>query len=326
MTTSIVEYSKTEAALSELREQYGANVWVVDTPERMANAKKARNEIRKWRLDLEAERKRIKAPALEHCKAIDAEAKRITAELLALENPVADAIKEVEQAKKREEERLKREEEERIIKARAEIDRIRNVPVGLIGADIGAVHTAAEELKSLDLSWLAEFSGVGQAARDEAVGKLRALYVEMKKQQEEKEKVEKERAELDRLRAVQAENDRLEREKREADERERRAKLEADEKESRERIEAKDREAREKREKAEAESLKALEEEEKRLRVERENVEAERHKQEEAKRKEEKKRNDLLSARGMLSGFRERFGAVEEFAEVVAAIDRYFEK
>ena len=64
MTTEITEYSATEAALSELREKYQATTWVVDTPDRMAAAKYARADIRKWRLDLEAERKRIKAPAL----------------------------------------------------------------------------------------------------------------------------------------------------------------------------------------------------------------------------------------------------------------------
>lgn len=323
MTTAIQEYSETEAALSELRDKYQATVWNVDTPDRMIAAKAARADIRKWRLDLEADRKRIKGPALKRCKKIDTEAKRITAELRLLEDPIDDAIKEVEQAAKREKERLEMEEQERVTRARAEIERIRNVPVDHVGAPVEDIETAANILKGVDLSELGEFSGVAMNAREEAVGKLRAMYAEAKAREEEQAKIEADRAELHRLQREQAERDRVECERREASDRERRRKLEADEKASRGRIAEQDRVARVAREKKEAESLAALEAEETRLRVERERIDAAKRKQEDAEREVERRRTALLDAREMLATFCSRYGQLDEFSEIAKVIAEY---
>jgi hypothetical protein len=338
MTTAIAEYSTTEAALAELREMYGATVWDVSTPDRMAAAKKARADIRKWRLDLETERKRIKGPALARCKEIDTEAKRITVELLALETPVADAIKEVEQKAKREKEEKERLDAERVAKCRAEIDRIRNVPVNLTGESILMLDAAIASLAEQNLSALGEFEGVAISARDEAIEKLRAMHKAAEETEAEQARLAEERAELEALRAEQAARDQVEREKREAEERRRRAKIEAEEKEARERIAAEEALAREAREKAdaearelrakqEAEARKAREAEEERLRAEREKIEAERREAEEyqrameaEEREMERQRTMRLDARGMLKSFVEKYGHLEEFASIVKAI------
>ncbi|MBI3936013.1 MAG: DUF1351 domain-containing protein, partial [Betaproteobacteria bacterium] len=112
MSTSIVEYSPTEAVLADLRQRYGDARYPVETTDGMTAARHARAEVRKWRTDLEAERVRIKAPALERCRLIDAEAKRITAELLRIETPIDEQIK-VEEGRK---------EAERAAKERAELE------------------------------------------------------------------------------------------------------------------------------------------------------------------------------------------------------------
>jgi colicin import membrane protein len=136
--TNIVEYSQTEAALGDLADRYAAVLFDVSSVKGMDSAKKARAEIRGYRVALEAKRVEIKAPALEHCRLIDAEAKRITGELVALEVPIDEQIKAQEarrDAEKKEKERIEKElveAEQRAIKeaqeaelaaARAEIER-----------------------------------------------------------------------------------------------------------------------------------------------------------------------------------------------------------
>ena len=114
MTTEIVEYSKTEAALAILAESYRDVVYDVTTREGMAAAKKGRAEIRGYRVDLEKTRTEVKETALRRCQVIDAEAKRITTALVALEDPIDAQIKKEEQ----------RIEDEKNAKARAEQERI----------------------------------------------------------------------------------------------------------------------------------------------------------------------------------------------------------
>jgi len=93
----IQEYSATEAALATFRQKYAQVVYAVTTPTGMRDALAARRELRECRVALETTRKRIKAPALEHCQQIDAEARRITAELVALEDPIDAQVKAEEQ-------------------------------------------------------------------------------------------------------------------------------------------------------------------------------------------------------------------------------------
>jgi len=77
-SNEIAEYSKTEAGLAELRSRLANVAYDVTTVKGLAIAKADRAEVRGLRTGLEAMRKSIKAPALAHCKLIDAEAKRIT--------------------------------------------------------------------------------------------------------------------------------------------------------------------------------------------------------------------------------------------------------
>ena len=118
MSNPITEYSNTEAALIVLRERYEGVSFMVDVPAGMKEAREARGEIRGYRVDLEKLRKDIKAPALEHCRAIDSEAKRITEELTALEQPIAEQIKAVEARKEAE----RQAEEDRVAAAAQKLE------------------------------------------------------------------------------------------------------------------------------------------------------------------------------------------------------------
>ena len=60
MTTEIVEYSKTEAALADLATRYKGVLFDVTTREGMATAVKGRAELRGLRIALEKTRKEIK--------------------------------------------------------------------------------------------------------------------------------------------------------------------------------------------------------------------------------------------------------------------------
>ncbi|MCB1768648.1 MAG: hypothetical protein KDJ31_02945, partial [Candidatus Competibacteraceae bacterium] len=109
----IAEYNQTAAALTELRSRY-VRSYDVSTTAGMAEAKEARATVRGYRVALEKTRVEIKAPALERTRLIDAEARRITAELLKIEEPIDTAIKAEEQ----------RKAEEKAAKERAEAARI----------------------------------------------------------------------------------------------------------------------------------------------------------------------------------------------------------
>jgi len=113
-TNSVIEYSRTDAALHDLTGRYAGIVFDVTTKAGFEQARKARAELRTYRVDLEKVRVEIKAPALERCRLIDAEAKRITAALLALEDPIDAQIKAEEARREEERTRAAREEAARI--------------------------------------------------------------------------------------------------------------------------------------------------------------------------------------------------------------------
>ena len=99
MGTSIQEYSATEAALAELAGRYKGVVYEVSTKEGMAAARAGRAEVRGLRIALEKVRVQIKAPALKRVQEVDSEARRITAALVALEDPIDAQISREEDRK-----------------------------------------------------------------------------------------------------------------------------------------------------------------------------------------------------------------------------------
>ena len=107
---AIVAYSRTEAALAALREKYKDARYNLTTTAGDKAARGARLELTTTRTNLEKKRKELKAPAVEFGRKVDAEAARLTAEILALETPIDAQIKADE--KRRDDERRVREEAE----------------------------------------------------------------------------------------------------------------------------------------------------------------------------------------------------------------------
>lgn len=140
--TEIAEYTETAAALGELRQKYEKAVFPVATTEGMRKAVEARRELREHRVALEKRRKEIKAPALLRCQLIDSEAKRITAQIEELEDPIDAQIKAEESRKERE-----KQERERVIVERAEKYRAAVAFPGELVAK--AANRSAEEIEDV---------------------------------------------------------------------------------------------------------------------------------------------------------------------------------
>lgn len=175
--TEIAEYNQTAAGLAELRDQYRGATYEVTTAAGMAAAKAARAVLRGIRVELEKTRKEIKAPALQRCNLIDTEAKRITAELVELEEPIDAQIK-AEEAR-REERRLEveRQERERLVAIARRIEQIRMFPAGYAGAASAMIEIGIAELQKPE--HLADFGDAhlpdATVARDEALAKLQEM-------------------------------------------------------------------------------------------------------------------------------------------------------
>lgn len=134
--TKIAEYSATEAALAELRGKFAGVSFEVATKPGMKAAVEARAQLRGYRVSLEKKRVEIKRPVLEQANLIDSEARRITAALAALEDPIdaqitaeqkriedaRQAAERAEQERIAAEERARKEaEEKRIAEEKAQL-------------------------------------------------------------------------------------------------------------------------------------------------------------------------------------------------------------
>ncbi len=209
--TPIAEYTETAAALADLRQRHAGVVYDVTVPKEMRAAKEARAELRGLRTGLEKKRVEIKAPALERCRLIDAEAKRITAELVALEEPIDVQIK-AEEARA-ESERLEKLEAERLrVEAiQKKIQAIRDVPGSLVGKPsvIIAGQLAKLQKTVLDEDEFGEHFLAARDALDAAISRVNLLYIDQVAHEAEQKRIAAEREELARIRA---ENERLQRE------------------------------------------------------------------------------------------------------------------
>ena len=204
--TQIAEYSETASALAMLRENYAGVIYDVTQSKEMKAAKDARAELRGLRTSLEKKRVEIKAPALDRCRLIDSEAKRITAELVALEEPIDVQIK-VEEARAEVEKLAKLQaEQERQDKIAAAIDAIRNVPASLTGKPsvIIAGQLANLEAMNLDEDEFSEHFRTASDALELAISRVRQMHADQVAHEAEQKQIVAERAELERVRAENA--------------------------------------------------------------------------------------------------------------------------
>lgn len=201
MTYQIQEYNQTAAALSILREKY-SGPFDVSTSKGMTAAREARAEVRGYRVALEKLRVEIKAPALERTRLIDAEAKRITAELLAIEEPIDAAIKAEETRKAEERAAKERAEAARVAAIQARIATIRNHFTAAVNKNSVEITTAIEQIAAMMLAPddFAEFMPEAKAAQGETHAALIVLLSQQQAHEAEQARIIAEREELARLR------------------------------------------------------------------------------------------------------------------------------
>lgn len=147
--------------------------------------------VRNARLEINRRCKDLKEPAKEYQQAVDAEAKRLTALLTDIEEPLQQARQEHLAEKEREKAAKKQREAD----IRAEIDRIKQVPFDLLTADSEALDAALNDLKNIVLG-PATFDQWTNEANDTVANSIAQVegMLAQAKQREEQE------AELARLR------------------------------------------------------------------------------------------------------------------------------
>lgn len=360
--TPIVEYTKTAAALAELRDKHANVVFNVTVPTEMAAARKVRAELRTMRTDLEKLRMQLNEDDQGRIRARNAEAKRLTGEIALLEDPIDEQIKNEESRKERERAERDAAEAARVAAIQARISDIATTAAQAVGKHSQFVADTLADVREIDTDSFEEFGATAAEAKGRAVATLELLHAGTKAKEEaavaEEQKIAEERRELARLRAAQEQRDReeqarvietrrLEAEaaaKIEAEQRAHRERLEAEERAARQKRDEEDRIAREAREaaaakaRAEQEAVDAAAAAERAAHAEQERLATVARRQEEARlqaerdrldaerREVERQQAELLDGASLLKTFVDRFGKRREFAAVTKAITEYLGK
>jgi hypothetical protein len=206
---AIVTYSRTEAALAELRKKYAGAKYDLTTTAGDRAARLARLELKTLRTDLEKKRKELKTPAVEFGRKIDSEAVRITSEIEALEAPIDQQIKADEQ--RREDERRAREEAE-AARRKVHTDAIAKLAGYVtLATDLSSERIAAgiAKLQGMDLTGFEEFQTEAVETRDRTVAALQVLQLKAKAREDAQAQMDAQRAEQARVAAEQAERQRI---------------------------------------------------------------------------------------------------------------------
>ena len=223
----IVEYTKTATALADLRQRFAGVTYDLTTTKGDKDARAARLELTKLRSSLEGKRKEFKSPALEFGKLIDSEAKRIEAEILALEKPIDDQIKADESRRA-----IEKAERERLAQVRADgfrarIGQIRAFAGKCAGISAARIETGIGMVSTIDTSAAAfeEFSDDADQAKQETLAAMRQSHADTLAREQEAERLEAQRVENERIAAEQrAQAAELERQRAEIEARERKVK------------------------------------------------------------------------------------------------------
>lgn len=211
---AVAEFDRVAGGLAALKGLYAGVVYDVRTTKGMDDAKAARLALRKPRYEIEAIRKSAKAPIIALGKKLDSEAARITAEIMTIEGPVDEQIKNEE--KRKEDERLARIEAERkrVEDIQAHINYIRGLPLKGSGKTSAHAQSILEEAQGVEIGdEFAEFADEASAALASAVAALTGIVAERQAAEAEQARIRAEREELAKLRAAQAEREKAERDR-----------------------------------------------------------------------------------------------------------------
>jgi hypothetical protein len=202
---AVVAYTQTERALADLRQRYGGAAFDCTTTAGDKAARAARLELVTLRTALEKRRAEFKAPALEFGRLIDAEAKRITGEILALEIPIDAAIKADEKRRAAEKAERERIEAARLDRHRRAINEIRAAATGHAAANAATLAEAITAVVALDVSpsRYDEFAPAAQQAQADTLDALRRLHAAAVEREAEAARLDAERARLARVEEFQ---------------------------------------------------------------------------------------------------------------------------
>jgi hypothetical protein len=201
-TVEVAEYSKADAAITELRQRY-ADIKEInpDTDDGYGFLKAGIKEVAGYRTALEKKRKEIKDPFLKAGKIIDSEAKRITAELVRLEDPMK-AKKAIRG------EREKREKEERIARLQQKVNNLKSYSERARGQSADYVAQLIGDLDMIDTEQdFYDLTTEACVAKRETLEKLSEIYTERlayERAEREREEEAKKRRELEKQQLVDA--------------------------------------------------------------------------------------------------------------------------
>lgn len=207
VSKAVAEFDRVAAGLGALQKTYGGIVYEVSTTKGMEEAKAARLAIRAPRYEIENVRKAAKAPLLELGKKLDSEAKRITAELQKIEDPIHQQIANEEERKERERQEKIAAELKRVTDIHASIELLRGNPTLTVNSGSVAIQASINQLAAMpvDESFM-EYTQQAKDARAAGLFRLGELLIAAQTN-------EAERAELARLREEQARRDKEDRER-----------------------------------------------------------------------------------------------------------------
>ncbi len=178
MTNQITEYSPIEATLAELKESYAGVLYDCKVPAEMKDAKAAKSSLVKIRTGLEKIRVEIKAPALSHCQSIDSEARRITSEIQAIENLIADQIKKEENRKADIKAAKEAKDAAALLEWKNKIEAIKRRPLDYISSSPALILAAIEKARALTVdSFPEELQPEARVALSEAISKLEEMHI-----------------------------------------------------------------------------------------------------------------------------------------------------
>jgi hypothetical protein len=204
-SSPIAEYNATAAALAELRQRLAGKVYDLRTTAGDKEARSDRQELTKLLSALEAKRQELKAPVLDRGRLLDAEAKRIAAELEKLREPIDKAIRADEQ--RRTEERQAREdaERDRMNKLRTRLDYMRGVAARAAGKPAAEVRAKLDMMKGLAIGEdFAEFIDEARHVHAEVTLQLQDMLAAVEAQEAEAMRLKSEREAMDRQRLADA--------------------------------------------------------------------------------------------------------------------------
>lgn len=208
--TQIAAYNQTAAALAEMRQLYAGKTYDVATTAGMKDAVAARGALKSTRLKLESLRVELKAPLLQQGKLLDSEAEKIRLEIVALENPIDAQIKAQELVKEQEREAREEARRQARIRITARITAIRELPFGLLNADMPALAAGLDQLSVYDAT---DMDDMDKQEAERAIAASRSAVQRLidvkREQQEEDERQARQRAALARQQEEQDERGRV---------------------------------------------------------------------------------------------------------------------